>query len=215
MIKVSSLKKHEFARRSSAKKQLVLFDFDGTITTKDTLAEFMKFYHGEFRYMVGLAMLSPILASYVLKLMPNWRSKQYFLSWFLKGETTEIFERKCREFLHKRLPDLIRPKALEAIKTFKKNGAVIAVVSASPEAWVKPWCDKHKLICISTRLETNNGHLTGKILGRNCHGPEKVCRVREEFDLSRFNEIIAYGDTSGDREMLGIAHIKHYKPFRD
>ena len=34
------------------------------------------------------------------------------------------------------------------------------------------------------------------------------------FDLSNFDEIIAYGDTSGDREMLVLAHQQHYKPFR-
>jgi HAD superfamily phosphoserine phosphatase-like hydrolase len=90
----------------------------------------------------------------------------------------------------------------------------VAVVSASAENWVKPWCDKHNLICIGTKLQVKDNQLTGKILGKNCHGPEKVCRIKENFNLSQFDEIIAYGDTAGDKEMLDMADLKHYKPFR-
>ncbi|HEU5146872.1 MAG TPA: haloacid dehalogenase-like hydrolase, partial [Chryseosolibacter sp.] len=60
-----------------------------------------------------------------------------------------------------------------------------------------------------------NKHLTGKILGRNCYGDEKVCRIKEEFDLPSFERIIAYGDSSGDREMLQLANESHYKPWRN
>jgi phosphatidylglycerophosphatase C len=199
--------------KTPAKKQLVLFDFDGTITTKDTLAEFMIFSHGKVRYMLGLALLSPVLASYVLKLMPNWKSKQYFLTWFLGNKDVSAFEEQCRDFSKNHLHTLIRPRALEAIRQYKKSGATVAVVSASAENWVKPWCDQHGLRCVATRLETKNHKLTGKILGKNCHGQEKVMRIREEFRLEDYDEIIAYGDTSGDREMLALAHQGYYRVF--
>jgi phosphatidylglycerophosphatase C len=202
-------------KTESAEKILVLFDFDGTITTKDTLAEFMIFYHGKLKYYAGLGALSPILASYIFKLMPNWKSKQYFLKWFLKNEDSSTFEKKCKEFSSLRLPQLIRPKALAEIKRYREEGATIAVVSASAENWVKPWCDENKLICLATKLEAINNKLTGNILGKNCHGAEKVCRIQDRFLLSGFDKVIAYGDSSGDIEMLALAHEQFYKPFRD
>jgi phosphatidylglycerophosphatase C len=195
-------------------KQLVLFDFDGTITTRDTLAEFMIFYHGKTKYYLGLAALTPILASYVFKLMPNWKSKQYFLTWFLKGENVNTFNERCAQFSATCVPALIRPGALKAIEKYKKAGATIAVVSASAENWIKPWCDENNLICIATQLEVRDEKLTGRILGKNCHGSEKVCRIEEKFFLKDFTRIIAYGDTAGDHEMLQLAHEQHYKPFR-
>ena len=197
-----------------AKKQLVLFDFDGTITTRDTLGEFLKYYHGKITYFMGLAILSPIIAAYVFKLMPNWKSKQYLLTWFLKNEPSVEFDRRCKEFVVKEVHALLRPEALQAISDYKKAGATVVVVSASAENWVKPWCDEHDLMCIATRLQVREQRLTGKILGKNCHGPEKVCRIREMFNLSDYDEIIAYGDSSGDTEMLNLAQQKHYKPFR-
>jgi phosphatidylglycerophosphatase C len=35
---------------------------------------------------------------------------------------------------------------------------------------------------------------------------EKARRISSQFDLSRYPEVYAYGDTSEDREMLALAH---------
>ncbi|HYC86886.1 MAG TPA: haloacid dehalogenase-like hydrolase, partial [Chryseosolibacter sp.] len=71
------------------------------------------------------------------------------------------------------------------------------------------------LICLATQLEVKSTKVTGNIAGKNCHGEEKVCRITTRFDLDEFDEIIAYGDSPGDREMLLLAHTRFYKPFRD
>lgn len=196
-------------------KKLVLFDFDGTITTSDTLIEFVRFYRGRKQYVRGLIKLAPILSLYALKLLPNWRAKQFFLATYFKGEKIEDFDSRCVLFSTNILPSLIRPGARQAIEAYRAAGATMAVVSASAENWVKPWCDRHGLICLATTLEVNDGVITGNIKGRNCYGDEKVCRVKERFNLSEFDEVIAYGDSRGDKEMLELAHKRHFKPFRE
>lgn len=193
---------------------LVLFDFDGTITTRDTLIEFVLFYRGKKKYWLGMLKLSPLLALYALKLIPNWKAKQFFLSHYFKGEPIDEFNTRGREFARQVLPKLIRPGALEAIATYKKNNATIAVVSASAENWIKPWCDQYDINCVATRLQVTDGFITGKIDGRNCYGDEKVCRIRDEYTLEDYDRIVAYGDSSGDKEMLALAHDRHYKPWR-
>jgi HAD superfamily hydrolase (TIGR01490 family) len=219
--KVSSNGHHftpgQFTATASEKKgtsELVLFDFDGTITTKDTLIEFVRFYRGHRRYLESMVMLSPILGLYVFKIIPNWKAKQYFLSRHFAGENIEQFNERCLEFSTQVLPSLIRPKALAAIQSYREQNVTMAVVSASAENWVKPFCDQYGLVCLATRLEVKNKSITGKLLGRNCYGDEKVCRIKEQFDVSSFSRIIAYGDSSGDREMLALAHEAHYKPWR-
>jgi phosphatidylglycerophosphatase C len=195
-------------------KKLVLFDFDGTITTKDTLLKFIVFYRGTVRYGLGLIILSPVLFLYVIKLLKNWKAKQIFLSWYFKGEDITSFNRRCKQFSDEVIPSLVRPQALQAIEKYKREGYTIAVVSASPENWVRPWCELHGVSCIATTLEVENTFITGKIKGKNCFGEEKCRRIQDTYTLSEFNEIIAYGDTSGDKEMLALAHKKFYKPFR-
>jgi phosphatidylglycerophosphatase C len=198
----------------SVKKRLVLFDFDGTITTKDTFLEFIRFYHGSFRYWTGLLILSPVLALFILKLIPNYRAKEVVLKWFFKGEPEEVFNRKSKTFCERILPLLIRPKALDEISAHILNKSNVVIISASAENWVAPWCLQYNLHCLATRLEVRDGKLTGNIAGVNCYGPEKERRIRECYVLQDFDEVLAYGDSRGDFEMLALAHKQYYRPFR-
>jgi phosphatidylglycerophosphatase C len=196
------------------KKRLVLFDFDGTITTKDTFLEFIKFYHGSFRFYAGFAFVSPWILLMMLKLYPNYKAKEKVLSWFFRGEPVDAFKEKCARFCAGIVPSLVRSKALTEIRQHQASGAKVMVISASAENWVQPWCEQHNLECLATKLEVADNKITGRINGVNCYGPEKEQRIRACCDLSEFDEIIAYGDSSGDLEMLALAQQQHYKPFR-
>jgi phosphatidylglycerophosphatase C len=201
------------AEKKSTK--LVLFDFDGTITTRDTLWEFLLFYRGKVRVALGLVILSPVLIAYALKIIPNWRAKEMVLRHFLGNTDEKSFNTVCQEFARRIIPKLVRPKAMQIIDQYIREGASVIVVSASPENWVGPWCEKHGLTYLATQLEVSENKLTGNICGKNCYGPEKVNRIKAKYSLVDYHEIIAYGDSSGDREMLAIAHQNFYKPFRD
>jgi HAD superfamily hydrolase (TIGR01490 family) len=110
---------------------------------------------------------------------------------------------------------LLRPGAVDKLKWHQQQGHEVVIVSASPTHWLKPWCDIHGFTCISTELEIVDHKITGKINGLNCHGEEKVRRIREKYLLSSFDAIYAYGDTEGDKPMLAIAGFSYYKPFRN
>jgi HAD superfamily hydrolase (TIGR01490 family) len=196
------------------KKRLVLFDFDGTITTKDTFLEFLIFYKGFFRFCLGMFLMSPILGLFIFRVLPNWKAKQAVLRYFISGENLEDFNKACSDFSKKKLPELIRPGALKAIREYQKENCTVAVVSASAENWVEPWCAAQGILCIATQLEVNNGAVTGNLCGPNCYGPEKVNRIEKKFLLKDFDEILAFGDSSGDKEMFSIAHQHYFRPFR-
>lgn len=192
--------------------RLVLFDFDGTLTTKDTLLEFIKFYHGQIKFYLGLVVLSPVLVALLLKIIPNWRAKEIVLAWYFKGVAIDDFNKKCVLFGKKIIPSLLRPKGMTALKKYQADSDVV-VVSASPENWVAPWCREHNIDCIATQLEVIDNMLTGKIQGLNCYGPEKVNRIKKKYDPSTYNTIVAYGDSSGDNEMLKLAKEAYFRAF--
>ena len=193
---------------------IAFFDFDGTITTKDTLLEFIKFSKGRLRFYVGFAINSPWLIAFKLKLIPNQTAKERILSWFFHGSDHAAFQKKCDQFASDILPGLIRPKALEEIELLRQKNATIVIVSASPENWIRPWTGSISVKLIATRLATKEDTLTGRILDRNCYGEEKVRRINKEYQLKDYTSIYAYGDSSGDRPMLQLAHSAFYKPFR-
>ena len=60
------------------KKKLYCFDFDGTLTTSDTLLEFIKYAKGKGRFLMVFLMYSPLLVLMKLHLYPNWKAKQRY-----------------------------------------------------------------------------------------------------------------------------------------
>ena len=193
---------------------LAVFDFDGTITSKDTLLAFLRFHSGISKYLFNMVLLSPVFFCYALRIIPNWKAKQLMLTLFLKGIATDRFQEKCQTFVNDVLPGLIRPAAIKSIAQHIEQGDRVIVVSASPENWIVPWAKPQGLEVVATQLEIRDNQLTGKIKGKNCYGPEKVNRLEQHLDLKQYTTIFAYGDSKGDFELLSISDVPKYKPFR-
>lgn len=196
------------------KNRIAFFDFDGTITTHDTLLEIIKFHKGSWRFYLGFAVNAPYLLAYKAGIISNQAAKEKVLRYFFGGMQVSAFQQQCDAFADTAIPSFIRPKAMEEIARLKAAGTSIVIVTASAENWLQPWCAANNFLLLGTRLETLNGRLTGRIDGRNCHGEEKVHRIKAGFSLSEYDEIFCYGDTKGDKPMLGLATFSFYKPFR-
>lgn len=192
---------------------IAFFDFDGTITTKDTMIELIKFHHGKYRLYIGLVMLFPSLIAMRLKIISHQKAKEKMLSWFFKGFSKTEFSKICYSFVQKKLPTLINNRALQKINVHKANGDEIAVVSASATNWIKGWCDDRGLKCIATQLEITDGKITGKLAGINCNYNEKASRILKAYDLKNYAAVYCYGDSDGDKAMLKLATKAFYKSF--
>ncbi len=194
---------------------LALFDFDGTITKKETISEFLRFCIGDRHFIFAVLKLSPIILGYFSGLIGNQEIKERLLSETVGGLQESFLVEKGQEFAKKRLPSLIRPKALERIRWHKERGDKIVLVSASLVYYLRPWADIVGIEdVIGVELEIEDGRVTGNLLGTNCYGSEKVRRVKELLDISNFDEIYAYGDSRGDKEMLALANYPFFRPFR-
>jgi phosphatidylglycerophosphatase C len=201
-------------QKNEAVSRIAFFDFDGTITTKDTLLEIIKYKHGKRKFYFGFLLHSPWLVAYKLGIISNQLAKETVLRYFFRKMSFEQFRSMADEFARTQIPLLVRPKALLEIKKLQEGGAEVVIVSASAENWIKDWCQSLRLQLIATQLEVKNGRMTGKINGRNCHGEEKVARIKAKYNLSDFREVYCYGDTSGDKPMLALGTMRFYKPFR-
>ncbi len=203
-----------FQKTEAVSKLIAFFDFDGTITTKDTLLEFIKYSKGSFRFYAGFALHTPVLVAYKLSIISNQRAKEIMLRHFFGGMDINKFNSVADEFSTTVVPSLIRPKAVSEIEKLKVLNAEVVIVSASPENWISGWCARQGIRCIATRMVVEENKITGRILGRNCHGEEKVNRIRSDFDLSLYSDLYCYGDTNGDLPMLALGTYRFFKPFR-
>ncbi|MCK5691121.1 HAD-IB family hydrolase, partial [Myxococcota bacterium] len=161
----------------------------------------------------GLLWLSPMLTAYIFKLIPNHVAKEKLISHFFRGWERTRFYELADAYALKEIDKIVRPGALKKIRWHQEQGHEVVVVSASVECWLKRWCEKEKVELIGTRLEVIEGKLSGKFATKNCHGPEKVVRIKSRYELSDYETIYAYGDSSGDKEMLVLAGESYYRHF--
>ena len=141
--------------------------------------------------------------------------KETVISFYFKNEDISNLWDKGKQYNRDKIDKIVRVKAMEKIKWHQNQGDKIIVVSASANIWLKSWCSRNSLELIATELEEINGKITGRLINGNCYGSEKVTRVKKVVNMQDYDEIYAYGDSRGDRELLDSADKSFYKPFRD
>ncbi|MBK5285573.1 MAG: HAD-IB family hydrolase [Bacteroidia bacterium] len=194
-------------------KCLVLFDFDGTLTKRDSFISFLRTTNSSLKFFFGLIVLSPVLALYKLHILPNWKAKQLVVYFFYKGVSEDFFSHTCKNFSQKNIPLTLKNNALKKLNEHLLQKHQVVIVSASLEYYLSDWCKSVGADLIATRLEIIDGKITGNFSGKNCYGKEKAIRIREKYSLDSFDKIVAYGDSIGDKEMLELADEKHYRTF--
>ena len=189
-----------------AKSCIAVFDLDGTLTTKDTLLEFIKFACGVPRFYWGFLLFCPILILMKLHLFPNWKAKQMFFSHFFKGWEYNDFKAKGQLFANE-IEKMENRKMLEKLNDHLNHSDVVYVISASIFEWVQPWCEKIGVSrVLTTQIEVDaNGIISGRFATKNCYGKEKVRRLLEVEPERHSYILYAYGDSRGDKEMIAFS----------
>ena len=203
------------------KKRIYAFDFDGTLTTRDTLIAFIRYAKGTGAFVLGFLLHAHLLVLMKLGLYPNWKAKQKIFSYFFKGMSLGGFDALCQRFAANNR-QLLRLEGVRTLEQARTEGADIVIVSASIDNWVKPFFtnldgladNQPQITVLGTQIEIADRKLTGRFLTKNCYGPEKVNRILDLYPDRCAYHLTAYGDSRGDKELLAFADESHYKPFR-
>ncbi len=196
-------------------REIVVFDFDGTITTKDTFALFLRYYAGFTKWLFNILRLLPIFALYGLRIIDRNRVKSHVIQRFFSGAPVEDLNLQAEKFAQDVIPTLIRPGAKAALEAKKEHSESLYICSASIAPYLRAWGKAENIHNIlATELEQENGIYTGRIKGWNIWGEGKVRRILAEFAPHTVKIAEAYGDSRGDKEMLHAAEVSYWRPFR-
>jgi len=190
---------------------LALFDFDGTITTADTWTPFLRFAVRPARLALCRVRLAPVVIAYRAGFIRAGFGRQLAARIAFTGADADVVRKRGAEYASQVLPMVVRAEVVERIAWHKREGDHVVVVSASLDAYLMPWCDKHSLECVCTTLEQRDGRLTGRCLDGDCSGIEKARRIRARYELDTYPVIHAYGDSEDDRAMLALAHRRYFR----
>ena len=193
-------------------RNLYLFDFDGTLTSKDTLFDFLKFSFPK-TYNFNYLIFTPLFVVSKLKLIDAGKVKEKFISKFMKGLSISEIDSLAQNYFEQNHQTLIHEKANDYIKQISNYNDKF-IVSASVDLWVKPFADYYGmgLICTKAKFD-EQGIFTGTFATKNCNYEEKKVRIEQEIDLTFYDEIIAFGDTKGDEAMFSISTKSNYRYF--
>jgi phosphatidylglycerophosphatase C len=193
---------------------LALFDFDGTITTTDSLSNFLKYISGSkkyFYYKYINHFHSYIL--YYFKINGYEQLKKSLIKTIISGMSVNQLNSYAKYFYKNVIKKKIKPEAIKCLLDHKKNGDKVVVVSASLDIILKYFCDEYECDLISNQLIIDNYVFTGDLFDKDCNGIEKVRRVKKKYKLKSFNKIYAYGDSEMDLPMLNIADYQYLNKF--
>lgn len=193
------------------------FDFDGTLTHRDTMFPFLLHVVGWGKFMRHVAMLAPTLTGYGLGLIRNDIAKERVFTRFLSGMDIGVLQQKAMQFAEQKLPGMMRAETMKRLDWHKQQGHRCVVISASLELYVQSWALKAGFDdVIATHLETlADGRITGNLSGNNCFGIEKVRRLEALLGPKSGYTLYAYGDSRGDRELLAAADHAYYRELPD
>jgi phosphatidylglycerophosphatase C len=193
---------------------IVAFDFDGTLTIRDSFTAFLKWRAGPGRYTAGLVRLMPSAIAYLFH-RDRGRIKAAAVREYLRGVPRDRLEADARAFAEQFSRSLLRPDAVEVWKRWRGDPVRLVIVTASPDIVVAPFArglGADALIGTELLFDAQD-RVAGGFATPNCRGPEKVVRLKAAFGPD-VQIKAAYGDTSGDREMLAMAELPGYRVFK-
>ena len=201
----------KFIDANMNKRAIAVFDFDGTLTSKDTLVEFIKYACGTWRFYLGFTCYSPIIVLMFLHLYPNWKAKEKIFAFFFKGWEYQKFK-DYGEVFSLKIENMKKENTMNKLSTHMEKSDTIYVITASILEWVLPWCKKNGINnVLATRIEIDErGIITGRFSSKNCYGQEKVNRLLQVEPHRHTYTLYAYGDSRGDKEMIEFSDFGTY-----
>lgn len=191
--------------------KFAIFDVDLTLTRKDTFIEFYKFLCKEdkrFCTYINKALSSAIL--YGLKIYDEKKSKENYLT-FLRGLSEGAVDKLSYKFFRTYIMSkLLYEDGIEELKKRKEEGYEVILISASPEFYLKYFKDfTYVDHVIGTDYEVIDGYYTGRMIGNNNKGAEKVARLYEylhdnNIKYFELRDSLMYSDSLHDLPLFSI-----------
>ena len=188
------------------RKIVAYFDFDGTISNRDTFVPFLIFTVGSWSFFRKLPKLLPILFKYLCRIINNSQAKEATLKVVLKNYKFPFVDHKAKSFALTRLNKYIKPAIYAKLEWHREHHHTLILVSANLGIYLRYWAQLHKIdYVIATEVEFDeNQRINGCLATPNCYAEEKVLRIEKCLLDKQLNFCYSYGygNSAGDYAML-------------
>lgn len=190
---------------------LALFDFDGTITTCETMPGFVEESISAHRLRLAQVVLTPVVLAHRCGIASSRFLRNAFVQACFRGASASHLTSVGEAYARDHIPRVLREEAVLRIAWHMESGHTVAVVSGALDYYLAPWCKEAGLELICSSLEERDGILTGRYQGEQCLRREKARRVRARYNMNQYEDIYAYGDSHEDNDLLALANKRFYR----
>lgn len=197
-------------------RRIAAFDFDGTLTRRDTLLPFLARSCGARAFGQTMRRIAPLAVrnrtgrtgAQPAELHHRDATKSALLRDLFAGRPEAWFLAEGRSYAST-LGSKLRPEMLEQLEWHRAAGHELIIVSASLRTYLDPFATTFGFDhVIGVELEADDqGTLTGEMVGPNVRAAEKAVRLRRWLDGDEPEMLWAYGNSSGDTELLAMADV--------
>jgi HAD superfamily hydrolase (TIGR01490 family) len=194
-------------------RRIAAFDFDGTLTQRDTLVPFLVRACGAAAVARATAKVAPVAVRSRLGRLEDAihhrdATKVAMLRELFRGRDAAWFAEQGAAF-STTLARRLRPVMVEQVAWHREQEHELVIVSAGLRTYLEPFAAEHgfdHLIAVELAVGPD-GRLTGELSGPNVRGPEKAVRLEAWLDGHAPEMLWAYGNSSGDKELLEMADV--------
>lgn len=186
-------------------KSIALFDFDGTLIEGDSFTRFISYFVSKKRFLFGRVFLTPFVLAYKAGFLKSSKMRTIVVWAGYFGANEAEIKKRGRDYAGEVIPLFPKGKAYEKFLWHKERGDKIVIVSASLDIYLAPWCENNKVDLICSTVEYRAGRVFGLDKNGDCSCEKKSQRVKENYNLSDYDSVYAYGDTHEDDELLALA----------
>jgi phosphatidylglycerophosphatase C len=192
-------------------RTIAAFDFDGTISKRDTLVPFLAKVAGPTRFTAACARLGLLGARRKVPIQDRDRLKEHMIQLLLGGRSEEDLRHAGELYARDLLTgDRLRPEVVARVHEHHRVGHTTVIVSASLVYYLEPIARELSMDgVIGVEPEVADGVLTGRLSRPNVRAEQKAVRLREwlgappdgELDVT----VHGYGNSSGDHALLAMS----------
>jgi phosphatidylglycerophosphatase C len=192
---------------------LVIFDFCDTLIRGQSTSLFFKYIHknhSNFRIKVLEFIRIMFKKFHLLNKEAHKRFQVFQLKGLLLSDIDVDF------FFESEILPLFRLEMLEKLKFHLESNHKVIILSGGYNVYLNLLKKKfgfHEIIC--SDLELVNGRFTGKIVGLDCMGQNKINKLNSQIDLSDFDltNSFTYTDDVSDLPILNLVGNKYIVNF--
>lgn len=184
--------------------KLALIDLDNTITKKNTMIDFARWYNGYLFYVKFLLFIVCYPICHPTMLKDGKYLKEKFLTLMFKNNDESEMYNLGKKYFLERGKSQIKVSAEVKLSQLSSDNYKLVIVTGSLPHWATPFADYFGAGLLATDAEFFLGK--ANIIGDNNIGEAKLKRVKSMFKKEIYSHIVGYGDSKKDLFMGEFCH---------